>query len=240
MITRKLNGDMVTGEHSGADSLMTLCIQTVQRRNLHSDSCRLVSSSDQQPVSPGLICRLISSRWQTWNSSEFKKRFLQFYRTFLLSGQNRAEETTKNLRGEMNIFKRFHIYCYFAELITSGTGVWFLLSPSAFWKTSDVVFFISSYTLLLSVSAPPSFVSALQEFINFLLFVIISLSTFVALIRDLQLCLQHWSDITLLCSHIICTLKACTQRDQEGTGLNPRAEAHLRCCECRSVQAQTC
>lgn len=127
----------------------------------------------------------------------------------------------------MNIFKRFHIYCYFAELITSGTGVWFLLSPSAFWKTSDVVFFISSYTLLLSVSAPPSFVSALQEFINFLLFVIISLSTFVALIRDLQLCLQHWSDITLLCSHIISTLKACTQRDQEGTGLNPRAEADL-------------
>ena len=94
------------------------------------------------------------------------------------------------LRGEMNIFKRFHICCYFAELITSGTGVWFLLSPSAFWKTSDVVFFISSYTLLLSVSAPPSFVSALQEFINFLLFVIISLSTFMAIIRDLQLCLQ--------------------------------------------------
>lgn len=76
----------------------------------------------------------------------------------------------RRAEGEMNIFK--------TELITEGTRVLFLELPSGFWKTTDVVSFISSYSLLLWTRCRQSYcrqaplVSSPNVFIHFLLFVI--------------------------------------------------------------------
>lgn len=62
----------------------------------------------------------------------------------------------------MNIFKRFQICC-FSQLNSLSEARLFSGSPRGFWKTTDVMHFISRDTLLL----PPSRVSVFQRFTSF-------------------------------------------------------------------------
>lgn len=81
-----------------------------------------VASYDCEPLNSSLMCKFVSLRQQTSNRRhKNKNQFVSFRGLFLVLGKNQAEKTTKKtfglkkikLTGEMNVFKRFQIYCYF-------------------------------------------------------------------------------------------------------------------------------
>lgn len=80
----------------------------------------------------------------------------------------------------MNIFKRFQICCSFSQLNSLSKARLFSGLPWGFWKTTDVMRFISRDTLLL----PPSRVSVFQRFTSFFCLILTLVITSVFLNAD--------------------------------------------------------